>query len=56
MTKICLLRLAYFCHDKTFVTTKIILVAAPANDSFLAVTAKTLIAIQVLSSDHWLED
>ena len=39
-----------FCHDK------IILVAAPANDSFLAVTAKTLTAIQVLSSDHWLQD
>ena len=54
--KICLLWLANFCHDKTFVMTRIILVAAPANDSFLAVTAKTLTAIQVLSSDHWLRD
>ena len=26
----------YFCWDKTFVATKIILVAAPANDTYRA--------------------
>ena len=37
-TNMCLSREAYFYHDQTFVATKVILVAAPANDSFHCLT------------------